>query len=487
MREREGRSTFDLRFGYGVLPETTSSQGNKNEGQTMKTMTLAAFQAALTRAGQLKGEAGIITQKKLIMDGYMITDADGMAVDPDSVDVVIAASSMEDPQDEKATEPMTDESMTKKVKSAIAAEFASMRIPVVTANHTPAPWETANPYSRLKVFKSKETAYRFGSFVLAAGGHKKAAQFCANNGMILKAHNESSNTQGGFLVPDEFESELITLRESFGVFRANAKVYPMKGDTLRIAKRQNGLTAYWAGEMTAGTESTQTFDSIGLVAKKLFCLTTISNELLEDATMNIGDDIALEMAYQFSFKEDQAGFLGDGTSTYGGVVGLDAALTDATYQVSDGAGTTFAAVTKAEISAGFAKLPAWAWQRDNVKIYCHKSVYHNVFESLAMAVGGATATELSNGIAPRYLGIPVVYCQAMPFAAGAAATYAFIGDLAQACILGDRRSTTIAFSDSALNTFEQDERAIRGTERLDIQCANVGGSTASGAMIKMTL
>ena len=145
-------------------------------------------------------------------------------------------------------------------------------------------------------------------------------------------------------------------------------------------------------------------------------------------------------------------------------------------------------MTLAEINAGFAKLPAWAYQRNNVKIYCHKSVYHNAFERLAMAAGGVTAAEITAGVQPRFFGYPVEFVQVMTAAPAAdGVTFAFIGDLSQGCYLGDRRSTAVAFSDSALNAFEQDERVVRGTERFDIVCANVGDSTASGAVIKLTL
>ena len=75
----------------------------------------------------------------------------------------------------------------------------------------------------------------------------------------------------------------------------------------------------------------------------------------------------------------------------------------------------------------------------------------------------------------------------IPVTESGGATFAYIGDLQQACIFGDRRANSIAFSDSALNAFEQDEIAVRGTERFDIVCANVGGSSSYGAMVKMTL
>jgi HK97 family phage major capsid protein len=459
----------------------------------MQTISLEKFRDALTVAAKSKGEPGVIAQKKLILDRYMIVDAEGVAIDPETVDVhLMPAGTM---MEEDAAKPEESDSMhyneeiTKSVRSAVAAELkAAPRVAAVTA--APQAWETAKVYGKLKNFADKERAWRFGTWCLGAMGHKKSADFCNANGLALrtKGHTEGVNSAGGFLVPDEFENELITLREQFGVFRRNARIWPMASDTLRIPKRSSTLTAYFVGEASAGTESQQVFDSVQLVAKKLMALTTVSSELLEDAVVNIGDDIAGEIAYSFAQKEDSCGFLGDGTSTFGGIVGLENALTNATYQVSDGSATAPSSVTLAEINAGFAKLPAWAYQRNNVKIYCHKSVYHNAFERLAMAAGGVTAAEITAGVQPRFFGYPVEFVQVMTAApSSGGSTFAFIGDLSQGCYLGDRRSTAVAFSDSALNAFEQDERVVRGTERFDIVCANVGDSTASGAVIRLTL
>lgn len=452
----------------------------------MKTMNLDGFKTALTRAASVKGEAGALAQKSLILENYMIVDENGIAVDPETLDVTISPSAAAVPGVMPELDSVSEERVAKSVRSELSRIGSSSRVPVVTSER--APWDNARQYGRLKAFSSKESAYRFGSWVMAANGHKKSAQFCANNGIHVKAHYEGSNVSGGFIVPDEFQNELVTLREQYGVFRRNAKIYPMASDTLRISKKSAGLTAYFVGEINAGTESTMSLDAVQLVAKKLMCLTTISNEMLEDSTINVGDDIANDIAYQFSYKEDDAGFNGTGTSTYGGIVGLSGALSDATYQIADGAATATSGVTKDEISAGLAKLPYWAWQRNNVKIYCHKSVYHNVFERLAMATGGTSAVDVANGISARYFGVPVEFTQVLTSApSGGGAIYAYVGDLSQACFMGDRRSTSISFNEGALNTFEQDERAIRGTERFDIVCANVGGSTASGAMIKLTL
>lgn len=457
----------------------------------MQTMNLDKFREALTLAARVKGEPGVVAQKKLILDRYMIVDADGVAVDPETLDVTIAPAALaveEDAAKPAEEDPMTNEEITKSVRAVVAQELkASPRGNAIVAE--PKAWETAKVYGKLKHLTNKEQAFRFGTWCLGAMGHKKSADWCSANGLALrtKGHTEGVNSAGGFLVPDEFENELVTLREQYGVFRRNARIWPMSSDTLRIPKRSSTLTAYFVGEASAGTESQQVFDSVQLVAKKLMALTTVSSELLEDAVVNIGDDIAGEIAYSFAQKEDACGFLGDGTSTYGGIVGLENALTS-TYQVSNGGATAPTGVLVSEIVAGLAKLPNWAFSRQNVKIYCHKSTYHNAFERLAMAAGGVTAAEMAAGTQPRFFGYPVEFVQVLdsnPNADGE--TFAFVGDLQQGCYLGDRRSTSVAFSDSALNAFEQDERVVRGTERFDIVCANVGSSTESGAVIKLTL
>jgi HK97 family phage major capsid protein len=81
-----------------------------------------------------------------------------------------------------------------------------------------------------------------------------------------------------------------------------------------------------------------------------------------------------------------------------------------------------------------------------------------------------------------FFGYPVEFTQAMPRTTGAQISLLF-GDLSMAAYFGDRRQTSIAFSDSALNAFEQDEIAVRGTERFDINVANVGDTTDAGPIV----
>jgi HK97 family phage major capsid protein len=299
----------------------------------------------------------------------------------------------------------------------------------------------------------------------------------------------------------EFSNTLISLREEYGVLRKAAKVEPMTSDTKRIPMRSATLSASFVGEATAGTETTQTFQQVSLVAKKLMVLTTISNELNEDSLINLGDSVAGEIAYAFAKKEDECGFLGDGTSTYGGIVGIANALIGVSSNAGiNTLGGSDAAVSNIDINdlhAMLAKLPSYA-DTPNTKWYMHKSVYAGFVEKLLYAANGASSTELSNGVGraqPKLFGYDVEFASALPTSAtadGTSSTLALrvpilFGDLGMACTFGDRRSNTISFSDSALNAFEQDEIVVRGTERFDFQVHSPGTSSEAGPLVAIKL
>ncbi len=457
----------------------------------MRTITIDNLKTALTNAAAQKGAAGVAHVKSVMLADCIVTDAEGNPIDPANLDIVISpatgiAAEMETDMDK----PEDAAQVAKAIRSEIRAAMVDSAMPVrkgIVSTDAPLP----RGFGKTKSFATAQDAYRFGRFLFAVAGNAKSADWCASNGINVKAHLETVNSAGGFLVPDEFESTLINLREKYGVMRANAKVYPMGRDTLNIAVRKAGLTSYWAGETAAGTESTMTFGNAGLVAKKLFALTTTSSELVEDAVVSIADTVADEIAQEFAYREDDAGFNGNGTTTYGGMVGLQNILGSAS--VSDtGAGTgditSGSVVGLAQVMAWLAKLPAYGIT-PNTKIYCNKAVYHGVFERLAMAAGGATATEYANGIRePRFFGYPVVFTQVMSSALTSGTNdvdIAYIGDLSLGIAFGDRRATTIRTSDSALNAFEQDEIVIRGTERVDIVCHSPGDSSTAGPIIAL--
>jgi HK97 family phage major capsid protein len=456
----------------------------------MKFKKFEEVQKDLQSIADQVGETRFAHAKMLYLEGVVVTDAEGNPLAPEQLkyEVMLSPAAAEtdaaDPTEEMPKEEEAAKSLRETVKSAIAAELKAVNtMPNITST------DTYKITGKAKYLASNDEAYRFGRFIMAARGHRKSIDWCSANGLVTKGHTESVNSAGGFLVPDEFESSLISLRERYGVFRRNAKIVPMTSDTKRMPRRKTTLTAYAIGEAAPGTESQQVFDQVNLVAQKFMVLTTASNELNEDAIVNLGDDIANEIAYAFALKEDECGFTGTGTSTFGGIVGVTQSLLDVDGTIGnikglfDPTGTGWANITLQDLNAVQAALPAYA-DSPACKWYCSKAFYHAVMEKEAYKAGGVTNREIRDGTAtPVFFGYPVEFTQVLTRSSTATSIPLLFGDLSMAAYFGDRRQTSIAFSDSALNAFEQDEIAVRGTERFDIKVANVGDTVEAGPIV----
>lgn len=361
---------------------------------------------------------------------------------------------------------------------------------------------------------AEQRAFAFGNWLLAKLSRDMPHQFghafpaavnFVNNylgGIQNTAHGESDGVTGGqFLVPEEFSRDLIVLRERYGVVRSLFAIEPMGSDVRNIPKRASGLTASFVGESAAGTESNMTWSNIQLVAKKVMTVARMSNELSADAVISIGDQLAGEIAYAFANKEDECGLNGDGTSTYGGITGVRAALktasgtqtTTSAGGIIIAAGNAYSEVTLANFNSVVGVLPAYA-DTPNASWVVHKTFYHSVMQRLEMAAGGVQANEIASGDRrgrPLFMGYPVTFSQVMPSAEANSQVCALLGDFRLGAVMGDRSMLSIMFSEHATiggeNVFEQDQIAIRGTERFDIVVHGVGNSTTAGPIVGLQL
>jgi len=132
------------------------------------------------------------------------------------------------------------------------------------------------------------------------------------------------NTLGGFLTPDALALNIIDLtRAKSVVFQAGARTIEMPAAFLTIARLLTDPGIEAPGENQAFTEGSMTFDAISLSARKIGRWIPISRELVEDSP-NAAE--AIEAALSDSLVEliDKWCMRGDGTSTYGGIVGITA-------------------------------------------------------------------------------------------------------------------------------------------------------------------
>ncbi len=342
---------------------------------------------------------------------------------------------------------------------------------------------------KLRSFKgpdAEKDAHLCGQFFLSKLGDpevkivQKARLWCRDN----LAMSEGQNTDGGAIVPPEFSRAIIDLREEYGVFRRESKVETMVSDSKSVPRRLSGLTAYYVGENTAITASDKKWNTVNLVAKKLAVLAKYSSELNEDSIISMADDLAQEAAYAFSLAEDQAGFIGDGTSTYGGITGLTAAVTTATASVvtAVSGNISFETLDLGDFESCIGKLPQYA-DNFNAKWFISKVGWAASMLRLIDAAGGNTGAMIAGAAPKQFLGYPVVISQVLNSTLGSdtSALKCFLGNLRQASTMGDRRGITVKTSEHRY--IELDQFAIQVTERYDIVIHDVGTTSVVGSVI----
>lgn len=354
---------------------------------------------------------------------------------------------------------------------------------------------------RLKSFKGERAAekdYRFGMFLLAGpmsraasdGLRTKAQTYCREQGIVIaRAHSESDNESGGFLVPTEFEAVMIDLREQFGIFRKFANVVPMNTDSKQRPRRKGGLTAYPIGAKGSSrrlTESKKAWDLVELFARKWGVLAKYEEELSEDAVISMADDMAYEIAYAFTVIEDECGFLGDGSSDYHGITGVINKLKGLSNTVGNiaglvvGSGNTWDELTRQDFLKVIGRLPQYA-DTPNARWFCSKTFWAEVMVNIILAAGGVTAAEVEGARVKTFMGYPVEIAQVLPKAEANSQIPVLFGDLAKGAMFGDRRGVTIKLTDSNDTDFEEDLMSIKGTERFDINVHDVGNADATAS------
>jgi HK97 family phage major capsid protein len=325
---------------------------------------------------------------------------------------------------------------------------------------------------------------------MAVAGNKTAHQWCQDSlGIdVQNAMSGSSDSDGGFLIPVEYEANLIRLVNEYGVIRRSAEIVPMARDVKDTPRRTNGITGYWIGETGTPTETTPTLDMVKLVAKKLGALSYYSRDVDEDSAIAVGNLITQEMALAMAYNEDNAGFNGDGTSTYGGIVGVKNALAAGAKYTAIAGNIGFQKLDLEDFEGMIAKLPSYGFMNGGPSWYIHRSGWALSMLRLAAAAGGNTTREIAGGASQvQFLGYPVVFVEVMNNTTGDQAStdgLVYFGNLRQGVKFGDRRGVTVDLSREV--KFLTQQIAILGTERFDIKVHETGTASVAGSIVMLS-
>lgn len=135
---------------------------------------------------------------------------------------------------------------------------------------------------------------------------------------IYNVMQESVDADGGFLVPEEFENQIVTALEENNVIRSIAKTITTAAER-KIPIAATHSVAQWTPENGAYTESNPTFGQKTIDAFKLTDLVKVSTELLQDSMFNLESYISSEFARAFGVAEEQAFCTGTGVGQPTGI------------------------------------------------------------------------------------------------------------------------------------------------------------------------
>jgi HK97 family phage major capsid protein len=357
--------------------------------------------------------------------------------------------------------------------------------PEVRAEQPKARIEAVRDGRTLKAFRSHEDAYRVGKWLQATyAGDAEAKRWCHDHGVEARTMVGGVNSAGGFAVPEEMSATIIRNVETYGVAPTALQNFNMSSDVLSIPKRISGVSGAWMGENAEFSYSDMTGTQVQLVAQKFGVATKVSNELFADG-VGVADLIATEHSLAIAKALDEAVFIGDGTSTYGGHYGVTVKLTDAAYSASLVTAATnngaFETLDKEDFLAVMAKCPRYALP--GARWYISPAGYHASMQRLDLAQGGSVS--VAQGFGLTFMGYPVVLVHPMNSTLGTdvSKVKVLFGDLAMAGALGLRQGYQLRVSQERF--VELDQTLVSGVVRATANFHSLGSTTEVGPVVAL--
>lgn len=153
----------------------------------------------------------------------------------------------------------------------------------------------------------------FAAQVISAfkGHESKAVRVTKANEALI----EEQDNRGGYLVEPEVAAAILRIAASVGTIMKQCQKWPMKRDELGIPNYTGSfLTGSYVGVDLPGAVTGLTFGQAVLIARKWQLAFTVGNDLLADASVQLGDWLLAMAGEALANMVDQQGFIG-GTPT----------------------------------------------------------------------------------------------------------------------------------------------------------------------------
>lgn len=324
-------------------------------------------------------------------------------------------------------------------------------------------------------------SFRAGMAEYHNASDRRSADWVKGRGLTpFNIGTTASPTGGGYLVPTPITAAIIEKRARVGVARQLAYVTPMESMQQTLPIETSGLTVYYTPETESLTASDFVFGSLGLSAEKRTVFAKASSELADDAIIVWLDRFISRAGYTLANTEDLEFISGDGTSTYGGEVGLKASLGSAGVSTAATGHDTWPELDVDDFAACMAKLPS-DYANGSEAWICSPQFYA---VGMLGAVGGVYQGTDQDG-RPMFLDKPVYLTPKMPTSSAASTVCAFYGSFDQAAVIGDR-GISYATSDKMPGAFEANLTVYRAVSRYDINVFGGGNASTAGAYVGLS-
>lgn len=275
-----------------------------------------------------------------------------------------------------------------------------------------------------------------------------------------KDFGAGSGGAGGYMVPDQFISQILNIPMEEAIVRPRATIVPMSSDTAKIPALNatshatnfyGGMLGYWLGEAGAITPTDWTAKEVALNISTLAAAGKVSKQLLVDSPLAMESVITRSFGEIIAFMEDQAFIDGDGSDKPQGIIGSTCEV--AVNRAGAGAIATADVLGMLARFLGREKSAVWMANRDTLpQLYALKDGANNALYVQNM---GPAAP-------PTLMGIPLLWTEK-------ASALGTKGDLMLAdwsyYLIGDRQQVFIDWSDHV--AFLNLQSVVRLYERID--------------------
>lgn len=149
------------------------------------------------------------------------------------------------------------------------------------------------------------------------------------NAMQTKALEVISNPEGGFMVPPELSSRIVTRQFDTTPMRQLATVMSISSDAVEMLRDTNEPAASWISELGVPTDTADNgIGRIRIPVHELYAQPKATQKLLDDAIINVEEWLINKVAAKFARAENNAFIVGDGIGMPRGFTTYSANTTD---------------------------------------------------------------------------------------------------------------------------------------------------------------